>query len=91
MNATVARLSAGSRIRSRGMVPLRKHSSLRQVPVVRFRRARGAPEGPRHGSEPCLSALKVPNDATREAIRELEQGRGIRSDSLDDLFRDLGL
>ena len=91
MNATVARLSAGSRIRSRGMVSLRKHSSLRLVPVKRFRRARGAPEGPRHGSEPCLSVFKGPNDATREAIRELEQSKGVRSDSLDDLFRDLGI
>lgn len=91
MNAAVARLGAGSRTRSRGMVPLRKHSSLRLVSVARFWRARGASEGPRKGSEPCLSMLKEPNDATREAIRELEQGKGARADSLEDLFRDLGI
>lgn len=91
MNATVARFSAGSRTRSRGMVPLRMRSSLRLVPVARFRRACRASEEPRHDSETCLSVLKQPNGATREAIRELEQGKGIRSNSLDDLFRDLGI
>ncbi len=91
MNATVARFSVGFRTRSRGMTPLRKHSSRRLVPVARFRRARSAPEGPRNGAEPGLSVFREPNDATREAIRELEQGKGVRSNSLDNLFRDLGI
>ena len=91
MNATVARFRTGSRTKSTGMVHFRKPSALRLVPVARFRRARGAPEGLRNGTEPCLSGLKEPNDATREAIKELEQGKGVRSDSLDGLFRDLGI
>ena len=91
MNATVARFRASSRTKSRGMVPLWKHSSLRLAPVARFRRARGVSEGLRNSIEPCLSGFKEPNDATREAIKELEQGKGVRSDSLDGLFRDFGI
>ena len=35
--------------------------------------------------------VRVPNAATAEAIEELEQGRGRRFDSAEDLFRDLGV
>lgn len=63
----------------------------RMVWTVNSAWSRGAPEGPRHGFELCLSMLKEPNDATREAIRELEQGKGMRSGLLEDLFRELGI
>jgi DNA-damage-inducible protein J len=36
-------------------------------------------------------AIKVPNDATRKAMAELEQGKGKRFDSAEELFKDLGL
>lgn len=32
-------------------------------------------------------AVKVPNKATRQAIEELESGRGIRVAGVDDLFK----
>jgi DNA-damage-inducible protein J len=35
--------------------------------------------------------VKVPNAATREAMAELESGKGRRSDSAEALFKDLGL
>ena len=33
--------------------------------------------------------VKVPNRETLDAVRELEEGRGKRFDSAEDLFRDL--
>ena len=33
--------------------------------------------------------VKVPNRKTLDAVRELEEGRGKRFDSAEDLFRDL--
>ena len=36
-------------------------------------------------------AIKAPNARTREAMAELEQGRGKRFASTDELFKDLGL
>ena len=35
--------------------------------------------------------VKAPNAATREAMAELESGKGHRSDSLATLFSDLGI
>ncbi len=35
--------------------------------------------------------VKVPNAASREAIAELESGKGHRSESVAALFRDLGI
>ncbi len=35
--------------------------------------------------------VKVPNAATKKAMRELEAGKGRRSSSADALFKDLGL
>ncbi|MDE0487979.1 MAG: type II toxin-antitoxin system RelB/DinJ family antitoxin [Gammaproteobacteria bacterium] len=35
--------------------------------------------------------LKVPNSATRKAMDELEQGKGKRFDSAEELFEDLGI
>ena len=34
--------------------------------------------------------VKVPNRETLDAVKELEEGRGKRFDSVDELFRDLG-
>ncbi len=36
-------------------------------------------------------AVEVPNAATRRAMKELEDGKGQRSASVEDLFKDLGL
>jgi len=35
--------------------------------------------------------VKVPNATTRKAMAELEKGKGKRSASADELFKDLGL
>jgi DNA-damage-inducible protein J len=35
--------------------------------------------------------IKVPNDTTGKAMAELEQGKGKRFDSAEELFKDLGL
>lgn len=35
--------------------------------------------------------LTVPNAATRKAIIELDEGKGKKFDSADDLFKDLGI
>jgi len=35
--------------------------------------------------------VKVPNKSTRKAIAELDQGKGKRFESADDLFEDLGI
>ncbi|MCY3605987.1 MAG: type II toxin-antitoxin system RelB/DinJ family antitoxin [Gammaproteobacteria bacterium] len=35
--------------------------------------------------------LKVPNSATRKAMDELEQGKGKRFDSAEEMFEDLGI
>jgi DNA-damage-inducible protein J len=35
--------------------------------------------------------VKVPNAATRDAIAELESGKGHRSETAEALFKDLGL
>ena len=35
--------------------------------------------------------LKVPNSATRKAMDALEQGKGKRFDSAEELFEDLGI
>ena len=35
--------------------------------------------------------LKVPNSTTRKAMDELEQGKGKRFDSAEELFEDLGI
>ncbi|MDE0244623.1 MAG: type II toxin-antitoxin system RelB/DinJ family antitoxin [Gammaproteobacteria bacterium] len=35
--------------------------------------------------------LKVPNSPTRKAMDELEQGKGKRFDSAEELFEDLGI
>ena len=39
------------------------------------------------GTEPC----RVPNALTREAVKELDEGRGTRFDSIEDLFEDLAI
>lgn len=36
-------------------------------------------------------AVKVPNSTTVKAMKELEEGRGKRFSSADELFRDLGI
>ena len=36
-------------------------------------------------------AVQVPNKTTAKAVAELEEGRGKRFDSADDLFEDLGI
>ena len=36
-------------------------------------------------------AVQVPNAATREAIKELDEGSGERFDTAEELFRDLGI
>lgn len=36
-------------------------------------------------------AIKSPNSTTRAAMKELEAGRGKRSESADGLFKDLGI
>lgn len=36
-------------------------------------------------------AVKVPNSTTVEAMKELEEGKGKRFSSADELFRDLGI
>lgn len=36
-------------------------------------------------------AVEVPNKKTRGAMRELDEGGGKRSESTDDLFKDLGI
>ncbi len=35
--------------------------------------------------------VKVPNKATRKAIAELDQGKGRRFESADEMFEDLGI
>ncbi len=35
--------------------------------------------------------VKVPNKATRKAITELDQGKGRRFESADEMFEDLGI
>ncbi len=35
--------------------------------------------------------VRAPNPATAEAIEELEEGKGKRFESAEDLFRDLGI
>jgi len=35
--------------------------------------------------------LRTPNQETREAIEELKSGQGLRSENVDELFKDLGL
>ena len=39
-------------------------------------------------TDPQFPAVKEPNDATLEAMEELEQGRGVRFDSIEELLRD---
>lgn len=34
---------------------------------------------------------EVPNALTLEAMKELDEGRGVRFDSVEDLFEDLGI
>jgi DNA-damage-inducible protein J len=36
-------------------------------------------------------AVEVPNAATRRAMRELEEGKGIRYESAEAMFKDLGI
>jgi DNA-damage-inducible protein J len=36
-------------------------------------------------------AVKLPNATTREAMRELEEGKGQRFGSVEELFEDLGI
>ncbi|MDD9985576.1 MAG: type II toxin-antitoxin system RelB/DinJ family antitoxin [Spirochaetaceae bacterium] len=36
-------------------------------------------------------AVQVPNAATREAMKELDEGSGERFDTAEELFRDLGI
>lgn len=36
-------------------------------------------------------AVKVPNSTTLKAMKELEEGKGKRFSSADELFRDLGI
>ena len=36
-------------------------------------------------------AVKVPNAATRKAMRELEEGKGKRYESVEELFRELNI
>ena len=35
--------------------------------------------------------FRVPNALTLEAMKELDEGRGMRFDSVEDLFEDLGI
>jgi DNA-damage-inducible protein J len=36
-------------------------------------------------------AVEVPNAATRKAMRELEEGKGHRAESVNAMFKDLGI
>lgn len=42
-----------------------------------------------HDAETGLSG--VPNALTLEVMKELDEGRGMRFDSVEDLFEDLGI
>lgn len=35
--------------------------------------------------------IKTPNAKTRAAMRELEEGKGVKFDSAEELFKDLGI
>ena len=68
-----------------------KHSSRRLGLPARTRRTRKTPAESRNFTNLQFSTVKEPNQATLEAIAELEQGRGVRFNSVKDLIRDLGI
>ncbi len=84
-------------------IPNRANAKPRRVtPQLKFGARRSGPQAEtwwtpkvlaESGSftEPRFSAVKEPNNATLEAIEELEHGGGIRFDSVEDLIRDLGI
>lgn len=43
------------------------------------------------GGLPFRPHLKEPNEATLEAIKELEEGNGVRHNSLQEMYDDLGI
>lgn len=68
-----------------------KHGSRRLGLPARTRRTRKAPAESGNFTDLQFSTVKEPNQATLEAIAELEQGRGVRFNSVKDLIRDLGI
>lgn len=58
-----------------------------------MKRLDGCPPVPRATDERQLppAAIQVPNPATVKAMKELEDGKGKRFESVEELFRDLDL
>ena len=73
-----------------GVASRLKHSSRRLGLQTDARRTRKVSAVSESFTDRKFLAAK-PNHATREAMAELEQGRGVRFDSVEELIQDLGI
>ena len=91
MNTRSVRIANRTHTGLGGVASQLKHSSRRLGLQAGIRRTRKAPAASGSFTARRFPAVKEPNDATLEAIKELEQGRGVRFDSVEELFQDLGI
>lgn len=91
LNVRSVRLRNRTNIRLGGVASQLKPGSRRLGLPARTRRTRKAPAKSGNFTDLQFSTVKEPNQATLGAIVELEQGRGVRFNSVKDLIRDLGI
>ncbi|EJF77416.1 RelB/DinJ family addiction module antitoxin [Bartonella sp. DB5-6] len=81
---SIVRARIPTEMKKQAMITLER-MGLSASDLIRMTFLRGAEEG-------CLPFdVKVPNSATRKAIKELDEGKGKTFENADALFKDLGI